>query len=151
AIDLHRDIGAVAGEAHSLQRLAEVMLARGDRDSAMRLLQRALPLARWSALSLHLLQRVYGTMILAAPDAITARSIVDRAESALGTDDRCQFCDIMLAVPATIACASVGDIEHARRHLAAAEESVHFWESTSWQASVLEARAHLARAEGDSD
>ena len=54
-------------------------------------------------------------------------------------------------VPATIACASVGDIEHARRHLAAAEESVHFWESTSWQAAVLEARAHLARAEGDSD
>lgn len=151
AIDLHRDIGAAAGESHSLQRLAEVKLARGDRDGAMRLLQRALPLARWSALSLHLLQRVYGTMILAAPDADTARSIVDRAESALGTEDRCQFCDIMLAVPATMACASVGDIEHARRHLAMAEASVHLWESSSWQASVLEARAHLARAEGDID
>ncbi len=31
------------------------------------------------------------------------------------------FCDIMLAVPAAIACADVGDLEHARHHLAVAE------------------------------
>ena len=43
AVDLHRDIDAPAGEAHSLQRLAEVRLAQGDREEAQRLLQRALP------------------------------------------------------------------------------------------------------------
>ena len=48
AVDLHRDVDAPAGEAHCLQRLAEVRLARGDRAEAQRLLQRALPLARWS-------------------------------------------------------------------------------------------------------
>ena len=36
AVDLHRDVDAPAGEAHSLQRLAEVRLARGDRDGARR-------------------------------------------------------------------------------------------------------------------
>ena len=50
AVDLHRDIDASAGEAHGLQRLAEVRLAQGDRAEAQRLLQRALPLARWSVI-----------------------------------------------------------------------------------------------------
>ena len=68
AVDLHRDIDAPAGEAHSLQRLAEVRLAQGDRAEARRLLQRALPLARWSVIAMHLLQRIYGTMIIAAAD-----------------------------------------------------------------------------------
>ena len=73
---------------------------------------------------MHLLQRVYGTMIEAAPDPVAARAVVDRAEATLGDDDRCSFCAVMLAVPAAIACADVGDIDEARRHLAVAEESV---------------------------
>ena len=68
AVDMHRELGATMGEAHALQRLAEVQLARGDHGGANRLLRRALPLARWSVLAMHLLQRVYGTMILAAED-----------------------------------------------------------------------------------
>jgi tetratricopeptide (TPR) repeat protein len=147
AIELHRDLDASAGEAHSLQRLAEVHLARGERISAQSLLQRALPLARWSAISNHLLQRIYGSMIAAAPDAISARAVVDRAEATLGETDRCPFCAVMLAVPASIACSEVGDLEDARRHLAVAEESAARWEGSAWNAAVCEARAHLAWAE----
>ena len=99
AAQLHHDIGSTAGEAHSLQRLAEVRLAQGDRAEATRLLQRALPLARWSAIALHLLQRVYGTMIRAAPDVDSARAVVDQATAALGQEDSCTFCNVMLAVP----------------------------------------------------
>src|SRR4029077_19503606 len=122
---------------------------KGDTTETARLLQRALPLARWSALSLHLLQRIFGTMIQAAADPGAARAMVDRAESTLGTEDLCPLCNIMLAVPAIIACADVGDIERARHHLQVAEKSVHLWEGTSCKAAVLEARAHLAEAEGD--
>ena len=149
AVDLHHAIGAAAGEAASLQRLAEVHLAKGDVGEVSRLLQRALPLARWSALSLHLLQRIFGTMIRAAADRDAARAVVDRAESTLGTEDLCPLCNIMLAVPAVIACADVGDVERARHHLQVAEKSARLWEGTSWQAALLEARAHLADAEGD--
>jgi ATP/maltotriose-dependent transcriptional regulator MalT len=151
AVDLHRESDASAGEAHSLQRLAEVRLARGDREGTRQLLQRALRLARWSIMSMHLLQRIYGTMIAAAPDPFEARAVVDRAEATLGDNDHCTFCVVMLAVPAAIACADVGDVDEARRHLAMASGSAAIWDGSSWNAAVLEARAHLARAEGRPD
>jgi tetratricopeptide (TPR) repeat protein len=149
SVELHRAVAAPAGEAHTLQRLAEVRLARGDREGAQRLLHRALPLARWSLISQHLLQRVYGTLIQAAPDPVAARAVVDRADATMGETDRCAFCDIMFAVPAAIACARVGDLHEARCRLAEAEIVADRWGSEGLQASVVEARAHLAVAEGD--
>jgi len=148
ALDLHRDIDAPAGEAHCLQRLAEVRLARGEREEAGRLLARALPLGRFTVIGMHLLQRVYGSMIAAAPDAEAARSVVERAEATLGETDQCPFCAVMLAAPAAAACADVGDLADARRWLAAAEVSAARWEGSAWAAAVEEARAHVAAAEG---
>jgi DNA-binding SARP family transcriptional activator len=149
AVDLHADIDARAGQAHSLQRLAEVHLARGDRELAIPLLDQALPLARWTPLTVHLLQRIYGSMIAAAPDPMAAREVVDLALGAMDDRDTCKFCAVMFAVPATIACADVGDLEQARLHLAAAERSTALWTGTAWQAATQEARAHLLAAEGD--
>ncbi|HEY5150298.1 MAG TPA: hypothetical protein VIJ23_10835, partial [Mycobacterium sp.] len=148
AVDLHRDIGSTAGEAHSLQRLAEVKLALGERVEANRLLHKALPLARFSSISMHLIQRVFGTMIAAAADPDAARTVVHRAEAAIGFPDQCAFCSVMLAVPAAMACADAGDIQDAERHLQVAEKSAAMWEGTAWQAALLEARAHLSFAQG---
>jgi hypothetical protein len=99
----------------------------------------------------HLLQRIHGTMIRAAPDPLAARAEVDRAEAALGVDDLCNFCDIMLAVPAAIACAQCGDVVHARRHLAVAARSGGLWDGTAWEGWLAEASGHVASAEGDAD
>jgi DNA-binding SARP family transcriptional activator/tetratricopeptide (TPR) repeat protein len=149
SVGLHREVAAPAGEANSLQRLAEVRLLQGDRSEAQRLLQRALPLARWSLIGMHLLQRIYGSMIAAAPDPVAARAVVDRAEATMGETDRCAFCDLMFAVPASIACADVGDLDEARRRLAQAEALATRWNVGAWTAAVTEARAHLVVAQGD--
>ena len=102
-------------------------------------------------MSQHLLQRVYGTMIRSAPDVESARAVVDQATAALGQEDSCTFCNVMLAVPAAAACADAGDLDDARQHLAVAERSAALWKGTAWQAAIAEARAHLDRAEGDED
>jgi tetratricopeptide (TPR) repeat protein len=149
ALALHLEMGADTGAAHTLQRLAEVELAAGDRSAAERLLRRALPLARWSPLARHLLQRIYGTLISAASDTRAALAVVDEAAGVLDEPFSCIFCQVMIAVPASIACAEGGRLDEARSWLAQADRSAAAWQGTAWQGAVAEARAHLARAEGD--
>ncbi|HET9254008.1 MAG TPA: hypothetical protein VFO16_02255 [Pseudonocardiaceae bacterium] len=149
ASELHHGIGSAAGEALSLQRLAEVHLAEGAAEVARRLLQDALPLARGSMLAKHLLHRVFGTMITAAADEFEARATLDRAEATLGWDDARAFCSITLSVPASIACSRAGDLPNARRLLDLAERSGLLWAGTSWEAGIAEAHAAITAASGD--
>jgi tetratricopeptide (TPR) repeat protein len=149
ALALHVEMAADTGTAHTLQRLAEVELAAGDRPAAERLLRRALPLARWSPLARHLLQRIYGTLIAAAPDKDAALAVVDEAAGTLDEPFACIFCQVMIAVPASIACVEGGRLDEARLWLAQAQRSAAAWQGTAWQGAVAEAGAYLAWAEGD--
>jgi hypothetical protein len=66
----------------------------------------------------------------------------------MGTEDSCEFCGIMLALPAMIACARTGDLERAAYYSEVARKSSQLWEGTSWRAAFDEAQAHVTIAEG---
>ena len=150
ALELHLALGADTGTAHALQRLAEVELAVGDRAGR----GAAAAAARWCwrdgrRWPGHLLQRIYGTLIAAAPDTESALVAVDEAVAAMDEPFSCIFCQVMIAVPAAVACIEGRRLEEARDWLAQAERSAAAWQGTAWQGAVTEARGHLARAEGD--
>lgn len=151
AVEQHTAIGADSGTAHALQRLAELELLVGNRTEAEQLLRRALVLARWSPLAHHLLQRIYGTLIAAAPDRTAALAALDEAVAASDKHNPCGMCHVMIAVPAAIACAEGGRLDEARLWLAQAEISATRWHGTAWQGAVREARAHVTLAGGAAD
>ena len=62
AVELHADIDAVGGQAHSLQRLAELRLAQGRHEEASGCWTGAAAGALVHG-GLHLLQRIFGTLI----------------------------------------------------------------------------------------
>jgi tetratricopeptide (TPR) repeat protein len=147
--ELHRQLAAAAGEAMALQLLAELALLEGDRREANELLERALPLARSSIIARHLVQRVFGSMVRAAGDPRAARGVIDRAESTFGWDDACGFCGIFFSAPAAVACVAAGDLDGADRHLGIATTACEFWQLTSFDAVIAEARASRQAAVGD--
>ena len=149
AAELHRQAGAPSGQALSMQRLADVAIARGQRWRASRLLQPALHLAEASPLAPHLLVRVYGAIVRAAPDVARSVAAIQRADAALADRDLCPPCSMGFMVAATVALARAGDLQQARARLEGAERIAGMWQGGPWLAAVWEARGVLRRAEGD--
>ena len=152
AVEHHRRVGVLCGEALSLQRLAEAVLVEGDVAAAQAALAGALLAARASPVGTrHLLDRVHGTAIRSAPDAVAALAAVDEAVRAVrGPFESCPPCSINLSVPAAIACADAGDVGRATAYLRRSEHVAGaFYPRGGWQAALDEVRAHLALAGGD--
>lgn len=152
AVDQYRRVGHLCGEALSLQRLAQALLAEGRPGEAQTALGEALMAARGSPVGTrHLLDRVHGTAIRSAPDPETALAAVDEAARAVrGPFESCPPCSINLMVPAAIACADAGDLARAGAYLAGSEQVAGaFYPTGGWLAALDEARAHVALADGD--
>ena len=104
-------------------------------------------MARWTPLASHLLQRIYGTLVAAAPDTEAAMAVVEESVEAADEHTTCIMCHVMIAVPAAIAYAEGGRLDEARVWLAEAEVSAALWQGTAWQGAVREARDFVIRTE----
>lgn len=152
-VRLHRQIGAAAGEALCLDRLAAAAVLGRHPERAAPLLAQALDVARESPLGArHVLNAIHGTMVQAAPDHRAAlRAVAEANVSLSGPMESCPPCSVPFLLPAAIACAQGGDLEGARTFVAGAEGLIAiFWPKGGGRwAGLVEARGHLALAEGD--
>ena len=151
AAHLHEEADASSGRALAIQRLAETLVAQGQRWRAGRLLQRGIRLAEASHLSHHLVVRMHGALVEAAPDPATAIQLVEDGDSALSGTSICPSCSVGFRIAASIALARGRRLDQSRQRLEEAERVSGMWPGGPWHAAVWEARGVLRRAEGNED
>lgn len=151
AVALHRRTRGTTGEAHAVQRLAELANHAGDTHRARALIGEALALARSSDIGFHLLDRIYGSRISMAADPSAALAAVEEAEDAVrGPLETCPGCRVHLAVPAAIASARAGDVERARAYARSVDYLADVvMRLPAWFAARLEVQANLALVTAD--
>ncbi len=149
--ELHHDLGATTGEAHTLQRLAELELALGNPTEARRLGRRALAIGRWSTMAHHLVQRSYGTILAASTDPVDALDIANEALESVDDTTSCPPCDVMIYIPLASTFAENGELEKAEDALRKARISAGFWRGSAWPAAIAESAACISVARGDRD
>jgi len=153
AVRLHRAIGGATGEAHALQRLAELAWYRDDTARAHALLDEALDLARATDMGFHLLDRIFGTRLALVHSTDDVLLALDEAEDDVrGALETCPGCRITFAVPAAVAAARGGDLDRATEYAG----TVEFLASVvmrlpAWTAAHHEVLANIARARGDDE
>lgn len=150
AEQLYADLGADAGRSMSLQRLAEVAIARGQKWRAGRFIKRGLKFADTTWLAPHLLIRLQGVTVEAASpkDRSEAISLGDRL---IAEDGACQPCSMGFRVSSAIALAEAGELDQSRRRIDEAERLAGMWQGGPWVAAVWEARGVHRHAQGDDE
>jgi DNA-binding SARP family transcriptional activator/predicted negative regulator of RcsB-dependent stress response len=149
AVDLHHETKTDSGQSISLERLAEVSLAMGQRWKARRLLHSALRLAEGDPLGSHLLVKIQGAMVEAASDPAAATAVAADGERVLAQREVCDQCSMSFRIAASNAFSRAGDVASARRHLDQAARISEMWQGGPWPAAVHEAEGYLELALGN--
>jgi DNA-binding SARP family transcriptional activator len=149
--DLHTSFDGSRSGALPWQRLAELMVSRGDPGKADAPLRRASAIATVSPMAMHMWGRIYATMAFAQleqgdPEA-AARSVRAAAASAVRYGD-CPSCSALLNPLAAEAFGALGELDAARAHADAATRVATMFESSAWSAMAESAAGSVAAAEG---
>jgi tetratricopeptide (TPR) repeat protein len=158
SLEIQAAVGAPAGQAFALQRLAELFIYRGDHAAAEVHLSRGFEQVLGPSMAPHVLGRLHATAALNAlerGDPSTASQVVDRAVEAATRTGECATCSALLHPVASQVYAALGDPERAAHHADLAAAVAAHWDTGSWRAmaemahaAVLQARAeHQAAAQ----
>lgn len=140
---------APSGRALALERLAELALARGQKWKAGRLIQRALGIAAQSWIAPHLVIRLQGLLVRAAPTKPKALQAIAEGDRLLADQSHgCQPCSMAFRVASATVLAEMHELSQVGRRLDEAERIAGMWQGGPWAAAVWEARGVQRRAEG---
>lgn len=149
AVGLAQASACSSATSIALERLAEAEVARGNHDRVPHLLERALHAVENSSIPSHLLVRILGVEVTAAPSLIESLKAARDAERLLANSPRvCEPCSMNFRLEAARVFARAGDLPRARRQIEEAERITNLWQGGPWKAAVWEVRAELRRAEG---
>lgn len=138
---------APSGRVLAMERLAEIALTHGQNWQARRLIARAAGIAAAAWLSPHLLIRLKGLCVRAAPSREKALQIIQEGDRLLAEQaNGCQSCSMGLRVASATALAAMGEMGQVGRRLDEAERIAGMWHGGPWAAAVREARGVQRRA-----
>ena len=149
--ELHASLGSRSG-ALPWQRLAELLVCRGEHEAAAAPLRRASAIATVSPMARHLWGRIHATSAFAAVERGDPGEAVRSVRAAAAAGARygdCPTCGALIHPIAAEAHAGLGDPEGARPHVEATKRVAGFFESSAWRAMAVSAEASLLVAEGD--
>jgi DNA-binding SARP family transcriptional activator len=148
---MHEELGAAGGRAISLQRLAEVALALGQKYRAGRFVQRGFRVAESSWLTPHLLLRLQALAVQAAGSKEQAMDAIKQGDRWLAEGGMCQPCSMSFRVASAIALVEAGELDQASRRLDETERLAGMWNGGPWVAAVWEGRAVYRLAQGNAE
>ncbi|GAB2811977.1 BTAD domain-containing putative transcriptional regulator [Lentzea nigeriaca] len=140
--------GCLSAQSIALERAAEAHIRRGDRSTAVALLDRAMPLAHASGIRSHLVIRIHGLRVLAGGLVEALGAVRDGERLLAEAAHVCDPCSMAFRIEAARACARANDLSRARQHLAEAERISGLWQGGPWSAALWEVRAELRGAAG---
>jgi hypothetical protein len=135
----------------SLQRLAEVAIARGQLWRAGRLVQKGFRVAESNWLEPHLLLRLQSLAVETANTPERTSDVIAQGDRWIAERSMCQPCSMGFRVTSSIALAEAGELDVAARRLDEAERVAGMWNGGPWVAAVWEARGVHRRAQGNEE
>ncbi|HEY2162567.1 MAG TPA: hypothetical protein VGH04_01195, partial [Gemmatimonadaceae bacterium] len=149
--ELYERIDAVAGHVMSLQRLAELSIARGQLWRAGRLVQKGFRLSESNWLEPHLLLRLQSLAVETANTPERTSDAIAQGDRWIAERSMCQPCSMSFRVASSIALAEAGELDVASRRLDEAERIAGMWNGGPWVAAVWEARGVHRRVQGNEE
>jgi DNA-binding SARP family transcriptional activator len=145
---MHVELGAPAGRVMAVERLAQLALARGDRDRAAELIEQARDTIDSTWLAPHLRIRVHALAIALAATPDDVLDAIEAGDRVLAASNTCQPCSMGYRAASAIALAEAGEVAQVGRRLDDADRLAGMWHGGPWQAALWEARGVLRLAQG---
>jgi tetratricopeptide (TPR) repeat protein len=154
AIDRFRQVGSASGEALSLQRLAVLLTARGDLETARKLLDEGLVVGGRAAMRSHCLTRIHASLArnrLAARDRDAARASLEEGLAEAARHGHCATCSALLLPEAVRVALAWKNLPEAESFAQTLDEVAERFASRAWTAMAQQTRGRVLAARGNVD